>query len=150
MEWNRDGYTISTERERLDLELIRRFLREDAYWSVGIPAEIVDRSIDNSLPFGLYGPRGEQAGFARAVTDRAVFAYLADVFVVPGHRRRGLGVWLVQTVLSHPDLRGLRRFVLATEDAHRLYERFGFRSVAEGSSPLMEVAVPAEELYGDG
>jgi GNAT superfamily N-acetyltransferase len=86
----------------------------------------VERAIANSLCFGLYAPDGAQAGFARAVTDRATWAYIADVFVLEAHRGRGLGVWLMETVLAHPDLQGLRRIELATDDAHGLYERFGF------------------------
>ncbi|HEU4656818.1 MAG TPA: GNAT family N-acetyltransferase [Capillimicrobium sp.] len=120
------GYEISTDPARLDLDVIHGFLRT-AYWSPGVAREVVERSIANSIPFGLYAPDGAQAGFARVVTDRAVFAYLGDVFVLPEHRGRGLGVWLVETVLAHPDLQGLRRFHLATADAHGLYARFGFR-----------------------
>ena len=98
MEWERDGYVISTDRDRLDVDVIHGFLRS-AYWSPNVP-----RSIENSVCFGLYGPDGAQAGFARALTDKAAFAYLADVFVLEPHRGRGLGKWLVETVLSHPDL----------------------------------------------
>jgi GNAT superfamily N-acetyltransferase len=126
MELGRGEYSISTERERLDLDLVHKFLSEEAYWSPGVPRDVVERSIENSLCFGLYhGAR--QVGFARVVTDRATTAYLADVFVLSEHRGRGLGVWLVETVFSHPDLQGLRRFLLGTADAHSLYERYGFR-----------------------
>jgi GNAT superfamily N-acetyltransferase len=121
------GYEISTDRDRLDLDVIHRFLAEHAYWSRGIARDVVERAIANSLCFGLYAPDGGQAGFGRAVTDRATFAYLADVFVLAGHRRRGLGVRLVEAMLAHPDLQGLRRIELATQDAHGLYQRFGFR-----------------------
>lgn len=127
MEWRRDGYLISTDPARLDTEAIWRFLRT-AYWSPGVRREVVEQAIEHSLVFGLFGPDGAQAGFARVVTDRARFAWLADVFVLEPHRRRGLGVWLVQSVLEHPELAGLR-FVLGTADAHGLYERFGFRLV---------------------
>jgi GNAT superfamily N-acetyltransferase len=128
MEWHQDEYVISTERERLDLDVVHRFLSEEAYWSPGVSRDVVERSIENSLCFGLY--RGaEQLGFARVVTDRAAIAYLADVFVLPEHRGQGLGIWLVETVLSHPDLQGLRRFFLGTADAHSLYERYGFKPV---------------------
>jgi GNAT superfamily N-acetyltransferase len=91
----------------------------------------MERSIEHSLPFGLYGPDGEQAGFARVVSDRAVFAYLCDVFVLPDHRGRGLGIWLVRCALEHPELQGLRRWALATADAHELYARFGFGQPAQ-------------------
>jgi GNAT superfamily N-acetyltransferase len=124
------GYEISTDPARLDLDVIHRFLSEDAYWSPGVARDVVERALANSLCFGLFAPDGGQAGFARAVTDRATFAYLADVFVLPAHRGRGLGVWLVETMLAHPDLQGLRRIELATVDAHGLYERFGFRPLA--------------------
>ncbi len=125
MEWARDGYRISTDRSQLDLDAIHAFLRE-AYWSPNVPRDVVERSIENSLNFGLYDAGGAQVGFARMVTDRAAFAYLADVYVLEPHRGRGLGKWLVETVLSHPDLQGLRRIVLGTADAHSLYERYGF------------------------
>jgi GNAT superfamily N-acetyltransferase len=127
MLWRRDGYHISTNPDRLDREAIWGFLRT-SYWSPGIEREVVERGIDNSLVFGLYADPDEQAGFARVVTDRARFGWLADVFVLEAHRGRGLGVWLVQTIVSHPDLAGLR-LMLATLDAHTLYERFAFRPV---------------------
>jgi GNAT superfamily N-acetyltransferase len=101
--------------------------------------------MDNSLCFGLYAPDGAQVGFARAVTDRAAFAYLADVFVLDSHRGQGLGKWLIETVLSHPDLQGLRRIVLGTQDAHALYSRYGFRPA--DSSRLMTLDNPATVLY---
>jgi GNAT superfamily N-acetyltransferase len=128
MEARRDGYVISTDLARLDLDVIHRFLSEDGYWSPGVARDVVERSLENSICFGLYLGE-EQVGFARVVTDRAAIAYLADVFVLPGHRGRGLGKWLVETVLAHPDLQNLRRFFLGTADAHSLYERHGFRPV---------------------
>jgi GNAT superfamily N-acetyltransferase len=129
VEWRRGEYVISTERERLDLDVVHRFLSEESYWAPGVERDLVERSIDNSLCFGLYTDGtngGGQVGFARVVTDRAAFAWLADVFVLPDHRGRGLGKWLVETVLAHPDLQRLRRFFLGTADAHALYERYGF------------------------
>ncbi len=126
MEWTRQGYTISDDPARVDVDAVHRYLSEEAYWARGVPHDVVTRSIAGSLPFGLYDPEGGQAGFARAITDRATYAYLADVYVLDAHRRQGLGVWLVETVLGHPELQGLRRWVLFTEDAHGLYERFGF------------------------
>lgn len=137
-----DGYEISTDITRLDRTLIHRFLQDDSYWAKGIPREVVDRAIDNSLCFGLYRD-GAQVGFARVVSDRAAIAYLADVFVVEEHRGRGLGSHLIETVMAHPDLQGLRRFFLGTADAHALYERFGFRPLAEPGR-MMEIAVPYE------
>jgi GNAT superfamily N-acetyltransferase len=128
MEWRKGSYVISTERDRLDLDLIHRFLSEDAYWSPGVSKDVVTRTIENSLCFGMY-LGAEQVAFGRVVTDRAAIAYLADVFVLPDHRGRGLGKWLVETILSHPDLQSLRRFFLGTADAHSLYERHGFRPI---------------------
>lgn len=145
--WTRsDGYEISTDPGRLDLDAIHRFLR-DAYWATGIPREVVERSVANSIPFGLYAPGGEQAGFARVVSDRALFAYLGDVFVLDAHRGRGLGIWLVECVLAHPELQNLRGWSLATEDAHGLYERFGFRPPPRPDNLLTRSRTPAE-LWG--
>jgi GNAT superfamily N-acetyltransferase len=145
MEWRRDGYVISMDATRLDREAIWRFLRT-SYWSAGVAREVVERGIENSMPFGLFAPGGDQAGFARVVTDRARFAWLADVFVLEPHRGRGLGVWLVGTVLSHPDLAGLR-LLLGTADAHGLYDRFGFAPV--DSERMMERRPPTERQTGE-
>jgi GNAT superfamily N-acetyltransferase len=145
-ERKRDGFVISTDRERLDLDLIHRYLRDESYWAAGIPREVCERSIAGSLPFGLYA--GErQIGFARVVSDRAVFAYVADVFVLDEWRGRGLGVWLVETALGHPDHEGLRTTVLGTDDAHGLYTRFGFRPAAPDR--WMVRGIPPRELYGE-
>ena len=127
-EWKREGYLISTDPGRLDLGVVHGFLK-DSYWAQGVPLEVVERSVENSLVFGVYWGN-EQVGFARVVTDRATFAYLADVFVLEEHRGRGLGRWMVEVVLSHPELRGLRRWMLATADAHGLYWGYGFRELA--------------------
>ena len=127
-EWRRGEYLISTDRSLLDLQVIHGYL-STSYWAAGVPEEVVGRSIENSLNFGVY--RGEeQVGFARVVTDRATFAYLADVFVLEAHRGQGLGKWLVEVILSHPDLQGLRRWMLATRDAHDLYRRYAFTELA--------------------
>lgn len=123
-EWRHDGYFISTDASRLDLRAVHGFLKT-SYWASGVPFEVVERSVQNSMVFGVYSGE-EQVGFARVITDRATFAYLADVFVVEEHRGRGVGEWLMQTIFSHPDLQGLRRFMLATRDAHELYRRHGF------------------------
>jgi GNAT superfamily N-acetyltransferase len=127
-EWQRDGYTISTDPAKLDLDVIHGFLAHDSYWAQYVPREVVQRSIANSIAFGLYCEK-RQIGFARVITDRATFAYLADVFVIGEARGKGLGTWLVATILSHPELTGLRRWLLATGDAHGLYARFGFRTL---------------------
>ena len=130
-------YEISSDPARLDLDVIHRFLSEDAYWSPGIPRATVERAIKNSFCFGVYLPDGSQIGFARLVTDRATFAYLADVFVLPQHRGRGISKRLMEAILAHPELQGLRRWLLATRDAHGLYAQFGFKPLANPSR-LME------------
>jgi GNAT superfamily N-acetyltransferase len=146
MQRTRGEYTLSTDPSRLDRELIHAFLSRESYWAPGIPRETVDRALDNSLCFGVY--RGaEQAAFARAVTDRATFAYLADVFVAESHRGGGLGVWLVECVLEHPDLQGLRQFILGTADAHELYARFGWRPLGDVER-FMTIERRPEEIYG--
>src|ERR1700756_3519662 len=117
-------YDISSDPTRLQPAAIHAYLTR-SYWSPGIPKEVVERAIANSLCFGIY--LGEaQVGFARVVTDKASFAYLADVYVLEEHRGQGLSKRLVETILAHPDLQGLRRFMLATRDAHGLYAQFGF------------------------
>jgi GNAT superfamily N-acetyltransferase len=123
--WKRGDYLISTDRSRLDVELIHRFLSQTTYWAIGRARDVVQRSIDNSLPFGIY-KGNDLVGFARVVTDYATFAWIADVFVLPGHRGQGLSKWMMEVILSHPELQGFRRWVLATKDAHSLYARFGF------------------------
>lgn len=135
-ERRRDALLISTDRARLDLELIHRVLA-DTYWATGIPRDVVARSIANSIAFGLYED-DRQVGFARVVTDMATYAYLADVFVVEDRRHRGLGDWLVESILRHPQLQGLRRIALMTRDAGPLYERHGFGAPAPPSG-YMEI-----------
>ena len=132
-EWLREPYCISTAPERLDLDVIHGFL-SSSYWAAGRTRERVERSIAHSLPFGLYHRPGQQlaqVGFARVVSDHSTFAYLADVFVLPAHRGRGLGVWLVETVLALPEFAGAR-WMLGTRDAHELYRKFGFQETPPG------------------
>ncbi|WP_164016922.1 GNAT family N-acetyltransferase [Pyxidicoccus trucidator] len=125
-EWTRGDFVISTDRARVDVEAVHRFL-QSSYWAAGIPLEVVRRSVEHSLPFGLYRlSTGEQMGFARVTTDFATFAYLADVFIADALRGQGLGKWLVETLVAHPELQGLRRWLLATSDAHTLYAQHGF------------------------
>jgi GNAT superfamily N-acetyltransferase len=124
VEYQRDGYLISTDKARLDVGLIHDFLSRSAYWAQGRPLAIVQRSIEGSLCFGVY-KGAQQVGFARVVTDRATFAWLCDLFVVESHRGHGLAKWLVECVVAHPDLQTLRIFLLATRDAHKLYRRYG-------------------------
>jgi GNAT superfamily N-acetyltransferase len=131
-QWQRGEFTISTDRERLDLDVIHGFL-STCYWAEGIPRQTVERSIRHSIPFGIYhqAAAGErQVGFGRVISDQATFAYLADVFVLEEYRGRGLGAWLVEVMVAHPDLQSLRRWALVTRDAHDLYQRFGWRALA--------------------
>jgi GNAT superfamily N-acetyltransferase len=127
-EWRRGEYLVSTDIRRLDIRLVHDYLANQSYWAKARPLEVVMRSIENSLCFGLYRNTGtrEQVGFARIVTDYATFAWVADVFVLPEHGGKGLGKWLMEVIVAHPHLQGFRRWVLATKDAHGLYERFGF------------------------
>jgi GNAT superfamily N-acetyltransferase len=139
-------YSISTDRTRLDAALVHRYLTSDSYWARGVALEVVQRAISNSLCFGLY-QREQQIGFARVVTDAATFGYLADVFIVPAHRGLGLGKQLIAAVMAHPDLQGLRRFMLATRDAQGLYRRFGF-TAPKNPQLLMERHDP--DVYRQG
>jgi GNAT superfamily N-acetyltransferase len=129
VEARREPFTISTDPARLDLEAVVDMLTR-AYWAVGRPRERTERALRNSLVFGVY--HGEkQIGMARVVTDYSIFAYLCDVFIHEDYRAHGLGKWLIQTVLEHPDLREMRRWVLVTSDAHGLYKQFGFTSIED-------------------
>ncbi|HEY0756382.1 MAG TPA: GNAT family N-acetyltransferase [Ktedonobacteraceae bacterium] len=122
--WERGEYTVSTERARLDMEMIHHFLSR-SYWAKGIPRPLVERSIEHSLPFGVYhGTR--QVGFARVISDYATFAYIGDVFMLEEYRGQGLSTWLMEIIVGHPELQGLRRWLLMTRDAHGLYKKVGF------------------------
>jgi len=134
VEYRRDNYLITTDPARFDVPLIHNFLRH-SYWATNVPLSVVQKSIDNALCFAIF-ENDEQVGFARVITDRATFAWLADVFVLESHRGRGLSKWLMACILAHPDLQGLRRWMLGTRDAHGLYRQFGFE-VVEDSSNLM-------------
>jgi GNAT superfamily N-acetyltransferase len=127
MNWTRDRYTISDESERLQLEVIVDYLAR-AYWSNQRPRVVIEKSLRHSMCFGVYENQ-TQIGFARVVTDHATFAYLADVFILESHQGHGLGKWLVQTMLEHPEFQGLRRWILATRDAHGLYAQYGFTAL---------------------
>jgi GNAT superfamily N-acetyltransferase len=128
-------YNISTERDRLDVSLIHEFLRS-SYWAKDISRSVVERSIEHSLCFGAYVGDG-QVGFARIITDFATFAYVADVFVVPEHRGRGVSKLLISAILAHPKLQGLRAVLLVTRDAHGLYAKFGFQPLAHPERFMM-------------
>jgi GNAT superfamily N-acetyltransferase len=136
-EWQWEELRISTDKARLDLGRIHEFLSQQAYWAIGRSYETVARSIASSLCFGLYDGE-EQVGFARVVTDYATFAWLCDVFVIDSRRGQGLGKWLVECVVAHPDLADLRRILLATRDAHELYRRYGGFSLLKAPERWME------------
>lgn len=137
-EFKRDDYIVSTDPSRLDLSSVHKFLTEEAYWSRGISFETFLKSVENSLCFGLY-QQEMQIGFARVITDYSTFAYLGDVFVVEGYRRRGLGKWLIECVFSHPEVQELRRWMLVTSDAHGLYKQYGFKTLSHPES-FMEIS----------
>jgi GNAT superfamily N-acetyltransferase len=128
-------YVVSTDSKHVDRDLVWRFLRDVAYWSTGVPRDIVERAIDGSICFSAFdgAPKdgAPQVGFARVVTDKATFAWLCDVFVLPEHRGKGVAKQLMDAVMSHPDLQGLRNVLLATRDAHGLYAKYGFVPLAE-------------------
>jgi len=139
VETHRGQFTISTDNSRLDIDMITDFLTR-AYWAKGRPRERTERALENSLVFGLYDSE-KQIGLARVVTDYAIFAYLCDVFIHEEYRAHGLGKWLMETVMSHPDLQGLRRWTLATRDAHGLYKQFGWNTLGNAEN-WMEIFRP--------
>ena len=125
-EWHQGEFLISTDKLRLDLKLVHGFLSNNSYWAKGRTLDVVTRSVEKSLSFGLY-KANHQIGFARVVTDYATFAWVADVFILAEHRRQGLAKRMMEVITAHPELQGFRRWVLATKDAHELYRQFGFR-----------------------
>ena len=126
----RDNYSISTDKSMLDTHEIHDYLSNHSYWAKGRTMEAVLRSIEHSLCFGLYHGR-DQVGFARVITDYTTFAYLADVYILIGHRGKGHGKWLIEEIIQHPQLKNLRRFLLATKDAHHLYSQAGFKPLSK-------------------
>ncbi len=131
------GYELSTDKLRLDIELIHRFLAQESYWSRGVPRNVVELAVQNSLCFGVYHT-GQQIGFGRVVTDKATFALLADLFVLKAHRGKGVSKWMLRCIQAHEELQGLRRWLLLTSDAHDLYAQFGFTPLGNPSR-FMEV-----------
>jgi GNAT superfamily N-acetyltransferase len=141
MTWQKDGFEISDEAGRLDLDAVFEFL-QGSYWARAIPRDMVERSVRHSLCFGIYETAtGRQVGFGRVITDYATYGYLSDVYVDPAYRGRGLSKWLVETMLAHPRLRELRRWMLVTRDAQDLYRQFGFREI-EHPEWVMEIVRP--------
>jgi GNAT superfamily N-acetyltransferase len=135
-----EGYRISLDPAELQLEVIHGYLTR-SYWSPGVPMHAVERAVRNSLVVGVYGPSGAQVGFARMVTDHASFGYLADVFVLEAHQGKGLGKALVQALMNMPEIKDLRTILLLTQDAHGLYEAYGFQRVKD-PSPYMAIRRP--------
>lgn len=134
------GFLISTDKTLLDVDVIYNYLNDDSYWAQGISREKLEKAIANSMCFGLYNDN-KLAGFARVVTDNATFAYICDVFILPVFRKKGLSKWLMQTIVNHPELQGLRRWSLATADAHGLYSQFGFNQISKPEN-WMEIFTP--------
>ena len=124
-----EGYTLSTDRGRLDVDRIHRYLAEESYWARGLDRALLERALAGSLPVAIYATNGDLATFARVVTDLAVFAYLRDVFTLPEHRGRGLATFLATAIRTHPELKTVSTWMLATRDAHAVYARAGFASV---------------------
>ena len=143
VESRRGEFLVSTDRTRLDLDVIHGFLTK-CYWAKGIPREVVARSIEHSLCFGVYDGGGVQVGFARVVSDFATVAYLGDVFILESHRGRGLSKWLMECIMRHPALQNLRRWILLTRDAHALYAQFGFTPV---NSPERYMELHRADVY---
>jgi len=145
-EYRRGEFLVSTDPERLSLDVVHGFLT-NCYWAKGIPREVVERSIEHSLCFGIYEANGAQVGFARVISDFATIAYIGDVFVLDSHRGRGLGKWLMQCITQHPSLQNLRRWILTTRDAHGLYSQFGFTPV---KSPERYMELHRPDVYEAG
>ncbi len=143
MEWEKDGFTISTDTDRLDIDVIHGYLTGESYWARERTREQTEAAIRHSICFGVYDGAA-LIGFARVVSDRATFAYIGDVFVLDGYRGRGLSKWLMETILAHPELQNLRRWVLATRDAHGLYSQFGFAGLKH---PERWMELPAPNAY---
>jgi GNAT superfamily N-acetyltransferase len=143
MTWKRpDGYELSTDRTRIDITAVHRFLSEDAYWSNGLSLVRLKKALDGSLVIGAYDGGGSIAGFGRVVTDCAVFAYLRDVFVLPEHRGVGLAGWMAAQIREHPGLASITTWMLATKDAHGVYEKAGYKPVPH---PEWYMSIPTTE-----
>lgn len=135
------NFIITTDKTKLDIELIHSFLNEQSYWAKGRSISTVKTSIDNSLCFGVYSDN-KMVGFARVVTDYAVFAWVMDVFILPDYRKNGLGKMLMEAITTHQDLQSLQRWGLATSDAHKLYEKYGFRLIKKPEIFMEKIALP--------
>ncbi|TKB97530.1 GNAT family N-acetyltransferase [Pedobacter cryophilus] len=134
------GFLISTDKSLLDFDFIFNFLNHQSYWAKGISKEKLQMAIQESVCFGIYHEQ-QQIGFARVISDKSTFAYLADVFIIPAYRKQGLSKWLVQTILAYADFKDLKRWLLATADAHELYKKFGFDSLSQPDR-FMQIFTP--------
>lgn len=143
VEHQRNGFLISTDKSKLDIAAIHDYLSRESYWAQNIPLNVVQKSIHNSLCFGVYN-REKQVGFARVVSDLATFAWIGDVFIIETHRGKGLSKWLMECIMSHPDLASLRRWMLATRDAQELYRKFGFQTV---TNPENYMVIRNPDIY---
>lgn len=143
MLWAKEDYTIDTSIEMLDIDTIHHYLSKEAYWCLGIPRETIETAINNSICFGVYF-NNEQVGFARMISDKATFAYLADVFILSEHQGKGLSKWMMECIQDHPELQGLRRVMLATSDAHGLYKQYGF---SELEKPALFLEINNKDIY---
>lgn len=141
-----DGYRISTDINEMDFDVIYQFI-STSYWAQGIPKTTMRKAIENAFCFAIFDSDNNQIGFARLITDRATFAYLADVFIVEAHRNKGLSKQLVSEIIDHPELQGLRRIMLATRDAHGLYQQFGFEAI---NAPEMLMQIHRPNVYKNG
>lgn len=149
LEQQRGEYTLSTEKSRLDIAALYDYLSYTAYWALGRSYDTVVKSLEHSLCFGIYAKDGRQVGFARVVTDYATFAWLCDVFVLESDRGKGLGKWLVETVVSHLDLQGVKRILLVTRDAHELYQHYGgFERIQNPERLMVRVRLPDSHASG--
>jgi GNAT superfamily N-acetyltransferase len=140
----RGEFLVSTDRSRIDVDAVHAFLTQ-SYWSPGVPIDVVRRAIAGSICFGIYHHR-RQVGFARVISDQATYAYLSDIFVLDEYRGRGLAKWMMEVIMAHPALQGLRRFSLSTRDAHALYAQFGFELVA---NPDRQMEILRRDIYLD-
>jgi N-acetylglutamate synthase-like GNAT family acetyltransferase len=130
LEYTKSEFLISTDKQKLDLQVIHQFLGQESYWAKDIPLEIIEKAIENPITYGIYH-LGKQVGFGRITTDKAVFAYIGDVFVIEACRKKSLSKWMIECMLQHPELQTLRKWMLGTKDAHTLYEKFGFKAVPD-------------------
>lgn len=140
VEETKNNFIISNDKAKLDIDAIHQYIGGESYWAQGIPFDVLKKAIDNSMCFGVYD-NNKQIGFARMITDYSTFAYLADVYILESYRGKGLSKWLMEFIMNHPDMKGLRRYMLATKDAHGLYLQYGFKPVANPEN-IMEIRNP--------